>query len=347
MRNWAVVDVFCGAGGLSHGFHRAGFQVVAGLDIDSSCRYPFERNNDARFVQASLDKVSADDLADLYPSKARRILVGCAPCSPFSAYTSTAKHSRADKWSLVPLLADRIAALQPEVVSMENVPRLASFRGGQVLKAFVDRLVDDYDVTVEVVECARYGVPQLRKRLVLLASKLGRLALGPPTHSSRRPPTVRDWIGSLPPIAHGQTHPSDPLHASAGLSATNLKRIQASVPGGTWKDWPDELVTPCHRKPSGKSYINVYGRMAWDEPSPTITTGCFSYGRGRFGHPTQHRAISLREAALLQTFPAEYDFVQPGHPISFERIGRQIGNAVPVALGEAIGRTVATHVADA
>lgn len=345
MRNWAVVDVFCGAGGLSYGFRRAGFQVAAGLDIDPSCQYPFERNNEARFVRGSLDQVSADDLARLYPSNARRILVGCAPCSPFSAYTSTAKRSRTDKWSLVPLFADRIAALQPEIVSMENVPRLASFRGGQVLDSFINRLADDYEVTVKVVECAGHGVPQLRKRLVLLASKLGRLTLRPPTYPSHSPPTVRDCIGSLPPIAHGQAHLCDPLHASAGLSATNLRRIQASVPGGTWNDWPEELITACHRKPSGKSYKNVYGRMAWDEPSPTITTGCFSYGRGRFGHPTQHRAISLREAALLQTFPPEYEFVPPGHRISFERVGRQIGNAVPVALGEAIGRSIAAHVA--
>ena len=344
MDDWAVVDVFCGAGGLTHGLRRSGFRVAAGIDIDPFCRYPFERNNDARFLQASLDQVSATDLATLYPPNARRILVGCAPCAPFSAYTSTAKRRRTDKWSLLPLFADRIAALQPEVVSMENVPRLASFRGGEVLDAFIDRLTGDYDVKMEVVDCARHGVPQQRKRLVLLASKLGPLALPPAIHSSQRPPTVRDSIGFLPPISHGQTHPSDVLHAAAGLSETNLKRIQASVPGGTWRDWPAELVATCHRKPSGKSYQNVYGRMAWDDPSPTITTGCFSYGRGRFGHPTQDRAISLREAALLQTFPTGYEFARPGDPISFGHIGRLIGNAVPVVLAETIGRTIAAHI---
>ena len=123
-----------------------------------------------------------------------------------------------------------------------------------------------------------------------------------------------------------------------------MKGIKASKPGGTWRDWPDGLVANCHRKRSGKSYRNVYGRMIWDAPAPTITTGCFSFGRGRYGHPVQNRVLSLREAAMLQTFPADYQFVAAEDPVSFERIGRQIGNAVPVALGEAIAMSVAKHI---
>ena len=212
--------------------------------------------------------------------------------------------------------------------------------------SFVKRLEQEYEVTARVVDCTRYGVPQRRKRLVLLASKLGRLALRAPTNPHGRLRTVRDFIGVLPPISAGQVHSRDPLHAAAKLSDMNLRRIRASVPGGTWHDWPGDLVTPCHRKRSGKWYRNVYGRMAWNEPSPTITTGCFSYGRGRFGHPEQDRAISLREAALLQTFPPNYEFVSPGRQPIFERVGRQIGNAVPVAMGEAIATSVAEHVAE-
>ena len=344
MKGWAVVDVFCGAGGLSHGFRRAGFRVAAGIDIDPTCRHAFERNNGAKFVSSSLDSVSASDLARLYPTGARRILVGCAPCAPFSAYTPEAKKHQTDKWSLVPLFADRIMELAPEIVSMENVPRLASFQGGRVFSAFVKRLETEYEVTFRVVDCTRYGVPQRRKRLVLLASKLGRLTLGPPTHPTDEPATVRDWIGSQPSISDGDAHPDDPLHVAASLSPTNMRRIKASTPGGSWKDWPAGLVTNCHRRASGKSYHNVYGRMTWDAPSPTITTGCFSYGRGRFGHPVQHRAISLREAALLQTFPPGYEFVPKGRPVNFTQVGRQIGNAVPVALGEAIAKTVAHHI---
>lgn len=343
--DWTVVDVFCGAGGLSQGFRRAGFRVVAGIDVDPACRYPFERNNRAKFVHASLDTLSAGDLAALYPPGTRRILVGCAPCAPFSSYTPEATKRRTDKWSLVPLFAERIMELGPDVVSMENVPRLVSFRGGEVFGQFVERLEEEYEVSVRVVDCTRYGVPQRRKRLVLLASKLGRLVLKAPTDPRRRPRTVREFIGVLPPISSGQVHSRDPLHAAAKLSNMNLRRIRASVPGGTWHDWPSDLVTRCHRKRSGKWYRNVYGRMAWDEPSPTITTGCFSYGRGRFGHPEQDRAISLREAALLQTFPPDYDFVPPGQRATFEHVGRQIGNAVPVAMGEAIAASVAEHVA--
>lgn len=136
----------------------------------------------------------------------------------------------------------------------------------------------------------------------------------------------------------------DPLHQTATLSPTNLLRIRASKPGGTWRDWDPELVATCHRKRSGKTYPSVYGRMSWDEPAPTVTTQFFGFGNGRFGHPEQDRAISLREGAILQSFPKNYRFVKPGEPIHFSILGRLIGNAVPVKLGEAIGRSLVAHV---
>ena len=341
---WSVVDVFCGVGGLSHGFRRAGFNVVAGVDVDGTCRYAFEANNDADFIDRSLEDFTSEELMNLYPKGENRILVGCAPCAPFSAYTPEAKKRRTGKWTLVELFADRIMEMEPDIVSMENVPRLASFEGGRILDGFVGRLEEAYEVTVETVPCARYGVPQHRTRLVLLASKLGRLRLADPVHSADRPATVRDAIGELPAISHGEAHESDRIHMAPKLSELNMKRIRASGPGGTWEDWPEELLAECHRKESGRWYRNVYGRMAWDEPSPTITTGCFGYGRGRFGHPAQDRAISLREAALIQTFPLAYKFVAENEPVYFAQIGRQIGNAVPVALAEAIAWSIAKHI---
>ena len=136
----------------------------------------------------------------------------------------------------------------------------------------------------------------------------------------------------------------DPLHKSAGLTEINLKRIKQSKPGGTWRDWDKTLLPECYKKPSGKSFGSVYGRMEWDKPSPTITTQFYSFGTGRYGHPEQDRAISLREGALLQTFPRNYKFFKDIDNISISTISRHIGNAVPVDLGKIIGMSINEHL---
>ena len=185
-------------------------------------------------------------------------------------------------------------------------------------------------------------MPQSRRRLVLLASKLGPIELRKSDVALKM--TVRQAIGELPRVAAGSACPDDPLHASAGLTETNLLRIRASTPGGTWRDWPKELRAACHQKDSGKTYPSVYGRMEWDKPAPTMTTQCYGFGNGRFGHPEQDRAITLREAAIIQSFPAEYSFVADGDVVTFERLGTLIGNAVPPKLGEAIGGAIIGHL---
>ncbi len=343
LRGWAVVDLFCGIGGLTHGLQRAGLEVVAGVDADPTCRYAFEANNRSRFIHAPLERITEADIRSWYPPGAGWILVGCAPCTPFSAYVAGAKR-KSDKWSLVDLFMDRIADVQPDIVSMENVVRLTSFDGGRVFKRFLRRLqARSYHISVVTVDASSHGVPQHRHRLVLLASRLGPIRLPESEPLPQR--TVRQAIGHLAPIRAGETHPGDPVHRAANLSPLNLRRIQASRQGGSWADWRDpDLVARCHRRTSGATYKNVYGRMEWDRPAPTMTTGCFSYGRGRFGHPVQDRAISLREAALLQSFPAAYDLVPAGESASFTHLGRHIGNAVPVALAEVIGRGIRRHI---
>ena len=208
----------------------------------------------------------------------------------------------------------------------------------QLLKSLVG-----YEKWWAIVECASIGVPQTRKRLVLLASRLGSTALEL-TKDTPQAATVRQVISALPPIRAGESHPDDELHMVPSLSPLNLSRIKASRPGGTWRDWPSELQAACHRKVTGATYPSVYGRMEWDRPAPTITTQCFGYGNGRFGHPEQNRAISLREAAMLQTFPATYKFAPAGASIRFNKMGRLIGNAVPVRLGEVIARSLVIHV---
>ena len=160
------------------------------------------------------------------------------------------------------------------------------------------------------------------------------------------PNTVREAISHLVPLAAGDSDPSDALHSACKLSELNLRRIRASRPGGTWRDWDAALVATCHRKQSGETYPSVYGRMEWDAPSPTITTQCFGYGNGRFGHPEQDRAITLREAAILQTFPASYRFLQTGERARFYVLGRLIGNAVPVRIGEIVAESLRRHLSD-
>jgi DNA (cytosine-5)-methyltransferase 1 len=217
--------------------------------------------------------------------------------------------------------------------------------GQAVWDEFVEALKGKkYQVSWTEVDCTDYGIPQSRKRLVLLASRLGPITLIPAT--SPRPVTVREAIGGLPEIRAGEKSSSDPLHVAATLAPINLERIEASVPGGTWRDWPEELRAPCHRRESGKTYPSVYGRMVWDKPSPTMTTQCYGFGNGRFGHPTQNRAISLREAAILQSFPADYSFLAEGANVSFSGLGTLIGNAVPPKLGEAIGKSIVAHLTE-
>ncbi len=251
----------------------------------------------------------------------------------------------AERWELLARFADLIETVRPDIVSMENVPELTTFSGGGVYREFIERLeAIGFTVTDYVVYCPDYGMPQKRKRLVLFASSFGKVDIVPPTHRPCDYMTVAASIGHLPKIEAGQTCPTDPLHRTSGLSELNLRRIRHSNPGGSWKDWPEELRAGCHRRDTGESYGSVYGRMKWDEPSPTMTTQCHGFGNGRFGHPEQDRAISIREAALLQTFPPGYAFVAPDTPWHIETIARHIGNAVPVNLGRVIARSIRRHV---
>jgi DNA (cytosine-5)-methyltransferase 1 len=193
-----------------------------------------------------------------------------------------------------------------------------------------------------IAQCERFGVPQKRRRLVLLAARdheLPPLSKGADGYVS-----VREAIAGLPAIAAGDADEDDALHLSSTLSPLNLKRIRHSTPGGTWRDWPEELRADCHKRPTGQTYPSVYARMEWDKPSPTMTTQCFGYGNGRFGHPEQDRAISLREAAILQSFPRNYQFLAPGDGVSIKEVGRWIGNAVPVQLARAIGEAIIKDV---
>ena len=340
----SCVDLFCGAGGLTHGFVLEGLPVVAGIDLDPACRYPYERNNKSKFFERDISKFGGDELTALFGGADLTVLAGCAPCQPFSNYAQRYESDGKDgKWGLLYHFARLAEEAAPDVITMENVPTVARHT---VFQDFVQRLKDlGYEVWCDVVDSSQYGVPQSRRRMVLLASKHGPIKLVAPTDSTVK--TVRDVIGRLRPLYAGEVAPRDRLHATATLSAKNMQRIRVSKPGGTWRDWPEHLVADCHKADTGRTYPAVYGRMEWDKPSPTMTTQCYAFGSGRFGHPTQDRAISLREAALLQSFPRDYDFLPKGAEINFTALGRLIGNAVPVELGRAIARSISGHLASA
>lgn len=339
-----AIDLFCGVGGLSHGLARQGVKVIAGFDLDPACEYPYTANHpEAQFVQGDVADVTGQQLTALWSPGSVRLLAGCAPCQPFSSYANTATVDKV-KWRLLREFARLVEECSPDLVTMENVPRLL---GTTPFKTFLRALKrGQYQVAYGVVNAADYGAPQQRKRLVLVASKLGPVALPEPTHKGPdKWVTVRQAIGDLPTLADGQQCAEDLLHVASTLSPLNRKRIRASRPGGTWRDWPVELVAECHRRDSGKHSSGVYGRMEWDKPAPTMTTLCNGYGNGRFGHPKQHRGISLREAAIFQSFPNDYRFVDENRSVVIKTLARLIGNAVPPKLGEAVARSLYASIA--
>lgn len=341
----AVVDLFCGIGGLTKGLELSGLNVIAGIDIDDSCRFAYEKNNHAKFICSDISSIDNDTIMKLYPENTTKILVGCAPCQPFSKYTQRYRKSgyKDDKWKLLYSFSRIVDITNPSIVSMENVPELSKEK---VFNDFVKHLEElNYNVSWSIVYCPNYGVPQKRKRLVLLASLLGKIEILPPFYTKDNYKTVADAIKGLPHIKDGETCTTDRIHCAAKMREINIKRIKQSVPGGSWKDWDKELLLNCHTKSTGKSYSSVYGRMCWNEPSPTITTQFYGYGNGRFGHPEQNRALSYREGALLQSFPKDYIFVDDkADSFNKKSLGIHIGNAVPVELGRAIGLSIIEHL---
>lgn len=336
----SVVDLFCGVGGLSYGLKKAGLKVVAGLDVEKNCAYPYEANTGARFYQSDISRLTSKELNTIFGETGIKILAGCAPCQPFSTYSQSRK-SVDNRWTLLNDFLELALSVRPEVLTMENVVSLSKL---DIWTDFVNKLRESgYHVTWSPLKCEVYGVPQSRKRLVLIASLYGEVR----TDNIRTPKghkTVKEAIGHLRPIASGDVDPIDSLHFSSSLSEINLKRIRASKPGGTWRDWPKELVAKCHTKDTGKSYPSVYGRMEWDKPSPTITTQYYGFGNGRFGHPEQDRGLSIREGAILQSFPEDYKFVPDGVSLNTRGLGTLIGNAVPPKLGEYIGNVIREHI---
>ena len=333
-----AIDLFCGAGGLTLGLRRAGWNVVAGIDLDVEAAQTYSSNNPGtRFVAADLRSLTDEDVRALVgkvPSS-ELLLAGCAPCQPFSKQRQRHGVKIRSDATLLGEFARLVRALNPSVVLMENVPGIASVPGFSSFRRFLKVLYDGgYECDHGVLNARDFNVPQHRRRYVLLAARARAVAL-PRLYASSNSSdtvTVRRTIGRFPVLQAGEAHASIPNHCAAGLSERNLERIRATpVDGGSRRDWPKRLRLGCHGQVQG--FSDVYGRLWWDRVAPTLTSRCNSLSNGRFGHPEQDRAISLREAAALQTFPDEYEFFGTKRSIA-----RWIGNAVPVAFAEALGR---------
>lgn len=356
--DFAAVDLFCGAGGLTHGLEQAGIDVQIGVDTDPQAKHAYNVNNDAEFRQLDVTALAQnpDHIKRMYPWQSDyTILTACAPCQPYSTLSHSKDKSTSDheKWGLLNTVSKIVSEVEPDVLVTENVLQV---RNDGVYDKFVNTLeANGYTLNDESnrnVYCPEYGIAQNRKRWVIIASKHGKINLPePPCPTEADYPTVRETIGHLPAIDAGEVHPDNDLHRARTLNETNLERIRHMEPGGDWRLWEEEglkhLLADCHKRASGKSYKAPYSRMEPNKPAPTITTQFYNYGSGRFGHydTTQDRALSLLEGALLQSFPEDYEFYENWDDLGVKNIGRLIGNAVPPRLAEYVGHAIRNALA--
>lgn len=327
LRKPVAVDLFCGCGGLTYGMRKAGIQVLAGIDSDPKFKETYEINNSGVvYINRDIRTLAGKEVKRIFGGhEGPRILAGCAPCQPFSNMNREKSELHQD-YSLLLEFGRIVREVRPDGIIMENVPQLAS-RGKEILEKFLDAvhdvgLVENYESNVDF---ASYGIPQHRRRMVLVASRkkpvLPRQLYGPEGKYSFV--TVKKTIGRYPAIGNGNIDRTNLYHSTKRLSPINLKRLKVTPHnGGSRKDIPVSLWIKTHKTHPGHG--DTYGRMKWNEPAPTLTTKCISITNGRFAHPDQDRGISVREAAALQTFPDKYLF-----RLGLQDVQRCIGNAVP------------------
>lgn len=338
-KRFVAIDLFSGAGGLTLGLRNAGFRVAAGVEIDPVACATYERNHPkSRAIIADISQVSAADLLKIAPARKIHVVVGCAPCQGFSSLTR--KHKREDpRNQLVLEMARIIEEVRPDAVMMENVPGLAT-RGKALFDEFLSRLrCAGYYVDHRIIQMADYGVPQNRRRLVLLGGNGFMIPFPAPTHARSPEPDsgLESWVSVRAALPRGKAPRTlSQSWSSGGPQAHNWHvvrdlrpqtkiRLKAAMPGETWLHLAEDVRPVCHRG-DYVGFTNVYGRMAWDRISGTITSGCTTPCKGRFGHPDRRRTtISVREAATIQTFPESYCFDTD----QIEAVCEMIGNAVP------------------
>tara|TARA_B100000315_G_scaffold36133_1_gene30851 strand:- start:1059 stop:2159 length:1101 start_codon:yes stop_codon:yes gene_type:complete len=348
--NITGIDFFCGAGGVTRGLLKAGIDVICGIDNDPNAKLSFEKNNirengkNVEFVEKDINLLEFEILAKKIKKNKRDklLFIGCAPCQPFTNI-NTVKEKRKNEKNYLLRFAEFICFFEPDYLFVENVPGITAEKYGGILNVFKKRLKRmKYNVIDKNVNAKNYGIPQNRNRRILLASKNGEIGFPEETHCRGKKTlvTIYDVLkkSNLTPLKAGEFDLSDPLHKAANLNPENLWRISRTPKDGGGRNiWMQKKPVKCFLKHKG-AYKDVYNRMFWKKPSPTITTRFNSFSNGRFGHPEEDRAISLREGALFQTFPKNYKFFGSAVTIS-----KHIGNAVPVRIAEIFGHHFINH----
>jgi DNA (cytosine-5)-methyltransferase 1 len=332
-KDWTAIDLFAGCGGLTLGLKQAGFDVVLAAEIDPAAAASYRLNHpEVSLLQTDVRVIDfVRELQSCNIAKGQLdLLAACPPCQGFSTIRTLNDGRLVNdrRNDLVSTVAEIISSLEPKTILFENVPNISKDRRFGALRKCLDRL--GYYHRFDIVDAAKYGVPQHRKRLVLVASKS---AMPQTKIPERRLRTVAEAIGDLIPPDFS----SDWLQSHVKPRSHRVQEIIRRIPrnGGSRSALPPHLTLPCHRRTNG--FKDVYGRLSWDKPSNTITSGCTNPSKGRFLHPEQDRPISLREASLLQAFPKRYRFARG--PLF--QIALQIGNAIPPPLARAHARALA------
>jgi DNA (cytosine-5)-methyltransferase 1 len=339
MTELTAIDLFCGSGGVTAGLKAAGWRVLAAVDIDPIASGTFQANHpEVHFVQRDISaRATVSELTTVASGVSVDLVVVCAPCQPFSSQNR--KRGADPRQQLIVKSLAIVQALKPKIVFFENVPGLISPSYKLVLDGVIKRLRKmGYQTRgPEVKDAASLGVPQRRRRCIMVAARSDeQLQKFHETQFVGEPRTVRDAIGDLASLSSGERDPKDPMHRARTHTKIALSRLK-HIPhdGGSRKSLPRRLVLKCHKDNSG--FPDVYGRMSWKDVSPTLTTGCTDITRGRFAHPSQDRAITLREAARLQTFDDSYVFQG-----NASQVATQIGNAVPPKMIKILARGLAS-----
>lgn len=346
-----AAELFSGGGGLAQGLLDAGVLPVAAVELDENAANTFAANHPGvELFRKDVRSITGEQLRATSPTGRVDILAACPPCQGFS--TLTTKYRRSDPRNFLVSEVSRLTReLQPAALMLENVPGLAG-RGRPILDALIEDLeADGYVVNWSILQVADFGVPQSRRRLVLLAGKGFWIPMPEASHAQDPTGSLPRWRSlrdTLPMVGEpmrvdqamekGGFHAAD-WHVVRKLGEANLERLRHAVPGKGRGLLPKHLRPSCHQG-SDTGFSNTYGRMDWDSPSSTITAGCLSPSKGRFGHPEQLRTISLREAALLQTFPASYKF----DANKIDAACSVVGNALPCRFAEAIARRVVRSI---
>lgn len=332
-----AIDLFSGCGGLTQGLKQAGFKVSLAVEYDEATVSTYKENHpETRVINKDIREVTSNEIISSLKGAKVDLIAGCPPCQGFSNIkTLNGKNKLIDERNeLINDYVRIVEALTPPLIMMENVPGIVEY---ELFNNAVDKFKKlGYNITYQIVNIADYGVPQRRKRLVLLGSRLGTIQF--PAGLDGPPVTVRDCIYNLPTVEESE----DPIHKIHSNHGEKVKHIITLIPkdGGNRKDLPEEYWLDCHKK-KGIGFTDVYGRLSWDKVSSTITGGCLNPSKGRFLHPVFNRSITAREAALLQTFPPDYKFL--GYK-SKSGIAQMIGNSFPPKFSEIQATYLLSHL---